>query len=64
LTSREQNWPETRFVRRQADVPDFSSADSEAVTLLHAGSWLDREAARLGVSRQALIKMWIAEKLG
>jgi hypothetical protein len=27
-------------------------------------SGLDREAARLGVSRQALIKMWIAEKLG
>lgn len=24
---------------------------------------LDREAARLGVARQALIKMWIAEKL-
>jgi hypothetical protein len=25
---------------------------------------LDREAARLGVTRQSLIKMWIAEKLG
>ncbi|MCA9680470.1 MAG: hypothetical protein KDK53_20770 [Maritimibacter sp.] len=25
---------------------------------------LDREAARLGVSRQALIKLWIAERLG
>ncbi|MBK8457235.1 MAG: CopG family transcriptional regulator [Phyllobacteriaceae bacterium] len=25
---------------------------------------LDREARRLGVTRQALIKMWIAEKLG
>ena len=25
---------------------------------------LDREALRLGVSRQALIKLWIAEKLG
>ena len=24
---------------------------------------LDREAARLGVTRQSLIKMWIAEKL-
>lgn len=24
---------------------------------------LDKEAARLGVARQALIKMWIAEKL-
>lgn len=24
---------------------------------------LDREAARLGVSRQALIKLWIAERL-
>lgn len=24
---------------------------------------LDREAARLGVTRQALIKLWIAEKL-
>ena len=25
---------------------------------------LDREAARLGVTRQSIIKMWIAEKLG
>jgi hypothetical protein len=25
---------------------------------------LDKEAARLGVTRQSLIKMWIAEKLG
>jgi hypothetical protein len=25
---------------------------------------LDREAQRLGVTRQSLIKMWIAEKLG
>ena len=25
---------------------------------------LDREAARLGVTRQSLVKMWIAEKLG
>lgn len=25
---------------------------------------LDREAERLGVTRQSLIKMWIAEKLG
>lgn len=25
---------------------------------------LDREAARLGVTRQSVIKMWIAEKLG
>ncbi len=25
---------------------------------------LDKEAQRLGVTRQALIKMWIAEKLG
>ncbi|MEI2735069.1 MAG: CopG family transcriptional regulator [Rhodoblastus sp.] len=25
---------------------------------------LDREAMRLGVTRQALIKLWIAEKLG
>lgn len=25
---------------------------------------LDREAKRLGVTRQSLIKMWIAEKLG
>lgn len=25
---------------------------------------LDREATRLGVTRQALIKLWIAEKLG
>lgn len=25
---------------------------------------LDREAGRLGVTRQSLIKMWIAEKLG
>ena len=25
---------------------------------------LDREAKRLGVTRQALIKMWIAERLG
>lgn len=25
---------------------------------------LDREANRLGVTRQSLIKMWIAEKLG
>lgn len=25
---------------------------------------LDREAQRLGISRQALIKVWIAEKLG
>ena len=25
---------------------------------------LDHEAARLGVTRQALIKMWIAERLG
>jgi hypothetical protein len=25
---------------------------------------LDREARRLGVTRQALIKMWIAERLG
>lgn len=24
---------------------------------------LDKEAARLGVARQALIKMWVAEKL-
>lgn len=27
-------------------------------------SGLDREAKRLGVTRQSLIKMWIAEKLG
>ena len=27
-------------------------------------SALDREAKRLGVTRQALIKMWIAERLG
>jgi hypothetical protein len=25
---------------------------------------LDREAARLGVTRQSVIKMWIAERLG
>jgi hypothetical protein len=25
---------------------------------------LDRQAARLGVTRQALIKLWIAERLG
>ena len=25
---------------------------------------LDREASRLGVTRQSLIKMWIGEKLG
>ncbi len=25
---------------------------------------LDREATRLGVTRQSLIKLWIAEKLG
>jgi hypothetical protein len=25
---------------------------------------LDREAGRLGVTRQSLIKMWIAERLG
>jgi len=25
---------------------------------------LDREARRLGITRQALIKVWIAEKLG
>ena len=25
---------------------------------------LDREAARIGISRQALIKLWIADKLG
>jgi hypothetical protein len=25
---------------------------------------LDRQAERLGVTRQALIKLWIAEKLG
>lgn len=25
---------------------------------------LDKEASRLGVTRQSLIKMWIAEKLG
>ncbi|MBX3531741.1 MAG: CopG family transcriptional regulator [Rhizobiaceae bacterium] len=25
---------------------------------------MDKEARRLGVTRQALIKMWIAEKLG
>ena len=25
---------------------------------------LDREAGRLGVSRQAVIKMWLAERLG
>ena len=25
---------------------------------------LDREAGRLGVTRQALVKMWIAERLG
>jgi hypothetical protein len=25
---------------------------------------LDREASRLGVTRQALVKMWIAERLG
>jgi hypothetical protein len=25
---------------------------------------LDKEAGRLGVTRQSLIKMWIAEKLG
>lgn len=25
---------------------------------------LDREAARLGITRQSLIKMWIAERLG
>ena len=25
---------------------------------------LDREAARLGVTRQALVKLWIAERLG
>lgn len=27
-------------------------------------SSLDRQAQRLGITRQALIKMWIAEKLG
>ncbi len=27
-------------------------------------SGLDKEAGRLGVTRQSLIKMWIAEKLG
>lgn len=27
-------------------------------------SGLDREARRLGVTRQSLIKMWIAERLG
>ncbi len=26
--------------------------------------YLDKEAGRLGVPRQSLIKMWIAEKLG
>ncbi len=25
---------------------------------------LDREASRLGVTRQALVKLWIAERLG
>jgi len=25
---------------------------------------IDKEAVRLGVTRQSLIKMWIAEKLG
>jgi len=25
---------------------------------------LDREARRLGVTRQSLIKLWLAEKLG
>ena len=25
---------------------------------------LDREAERLGVTRQALVKLWIAERLG
>ncbi len=27
-------------------------------------SGLDHEAARLGVTRQALIKLWVAERLG
>lgn len=51
------DWSKARHVNREAkrvnvDFPLWMVAR------------LDAESARLGVTRQALIKMWIAEKLG
>jgi hypothetical protein len=51
------DWSKARRPNRQArrvkvDFPAWMVRD------------LDKEAGRLGVTRQSLIKMWIAEKLG
>ena len=51
------DWPQARrpnLTARRVNV-DFPSWVVEG---------LDHEAARLGVTRQSLIKMWIAERLG
>lgn len=51
------DWPKARRPNQEArrvnvDFPAWMVRD------------LDKEAGRLGVTRQSLIKMWIAEKLG
>jgi hypothetical protein len=54
-----------------SDYIDWSSARRPGLELKRVNvdfpAWvvtgLDREARRLGVTRQSLIKMWIAEKL-
>jgi len=54
-----------------SDQIDWSKAERPNIDIRRVNvdfpAWvvqgLDREAARLGVSRQALIKLWIAEKL-
>lgn len=44
---------------RGADVPKRANVDFPEWMI----KALDKEAARIGVPRQSLIKMWIAEKL-
>ena len=51
------DWPKAR---RPNQEPKRVNVDFPAWVV--AG--LDREAGRLGVTRQSLIKMWIAERLG
>ncbi|MDP2733636.1 MAG: ribbon-helix-helix protein, CopG family [Hoeflea sp.] len=60
-----------RFDDGESEYPDWSSArrpgqELERVTI-ELPAWtlmrLDKEAQRLGVTRQALIKIWIAERL-
>lgn len=46
--------------RRVNETPQRVNVDFPAWMV----SGLDRQAKHLGVSRQALIKMWIAERLG